>query len=102
NVHRHANAHRVEVTVARDGDAVAMRVRDDGCGGVDAKGNGLCGMAERLSALGGSLLISSPPGKGTTLDVRVPLPAQVVEAPESVAHESAARAPKIAQQAAAH
>lgn len=102
NVHRHANAHRVEVTVARDGDAVAMRVRDDGCGGVDAKGNGLCGMAERLSSLGGSLLISSPPGKGTTLDVRVPLPAQVAEAPETVAHESAARATKIAQRAAAH
>ncbi|GAP67228.1 membrane sensor signal transduction histidine kinase [Mizugakiibacter sediminis] len=100
NVHRHANAHRVEVTVARDGDAVAMSVRDDGCGGVDAKGNGLCGMAERLSALGGSLLISSPPGAGTRLDVRVPLRAQGSEASASAARESAPRVPRIAQQAA--
>ncbi|MCE5231733.1 MAG: sensor histidine kinase [Mizugakiibacter sp.] len=97
NAHRHADARSVEVTVARDGGAVAMRIRDDGRGGIDAKGNGLCGMAERLSVLGGSLLIGSPPGRGTTLDVRVPLPAP---ASESAQPRPAPRAAGAAPQAA--
>jgi signal transduction histidine kinase len=50
-----------------------MEVRDDGRGGADpAAGTGLTGLADRVAAVNGRLLLSSPPG-GPTL-VRVELP----------------------------
>lgn len=74
NIERHARAVNVEVAVTRDAHRVLMRIRDDGRGGVDRHGNGLTGMRERVQALGGTLGIDSPRGRGTTIDVSVPLP----------------------------
>ena len=72
NVHRHAQATRVDVNlVARDG-TVELSVHDNGRGGIASRGNGLAGMEERLAALGGSLTLTSEPGRGTVLRMRVP------------------------------
>jgi signal transduction histidine kinase len=51
-------------------------IRDDGIGGADtAKGSGLIGLVDRVEALGGQMTISSQPGRGTSLAVKIPLEA---------------------------
>ncbi|MEU1759591.1 sensor histidine kinase [Micromonospora sp. NPDC005223] len=73
NVARHAGAGRAEVRLTRDDRRLVVEVRDDGRGGADpARGTGLTGLADRVAAVDGRLLLSSPPG-GPTL-VRVELP----------------------------
>jgi two-component system sensor histidine kinase DesK len=72
NVHRHAQATRVDVDLATGEANVTLTVRDNGRGGVVTRGNGLVGMAERLAGVGGSLAIDSPPGRGTVLRMTVP------------------------------
>jgi len=77
NVARHAQAHRVMVSLARDGQLVRLSVEDDGVGfDVASKrtsgGLGLFGMQERLSLVGGSLRIDSRPGEGTWIVAQVP------------------------------
>ena len=74
NVERHARANRVEVLVESDARIVRMRIHDDGRGGVNARGNGLTGMRERVQALDGKLEVDSPRGRGTTIEVTLPLP----------------------------
>lgn len=86
NVLRHARAARVEVELHADGSHAELLIVDDGRGGADDSGHGLAGMRERLAAVGGTLVIDSPPGAGTRLRLRVPrLPdapaAQPVAAP---------------------
>jgi two-component system sensor histidine kinase DesK len=75
NIQRHARANRVEVTVIAGAERVVMRVRDDGRGGVNERGNGLTGMRERIEARGGTLAIESPRGRGTSIEVELPVPA---------------------------
>lgn len=84
NVQRHANAHRVSMLLERDGGLARLTVEDDGCGfDADAvressksdRQMGLLGMRERVALAGGTLLIESAPGAGTTILVRVPIPA---------------------------
>jgi signal transduction histidine kinase len=73
NAARHGAATRVEVHLARVGETLVLEVRDDGLGGADpAGGSGLTGLADRVAAVGGRLLLASPAG-GPTL-VRVELP----------------------------
>ncbi len=74
NIQRHARASRVEVSVIAGAGCVVLRVRDDGRGGIGAHGNGLTGMRERIAARGGEIWIDSPQGRGTALEVRLPLP----------------------------
>jgi len=74
NIQRHARANRVEITVIVGAERVVMRIRDDGRGGVNERGNGLTGMRERIAAHGGELWIESPRGKGTGIEIRLPLP----------------------------
>ncbi len=74
NIQRHARAGRVEITVIAGAERVVMRVRDDGRGGVDERGNGLTGMRERIAARGGEIWIESPRGQGTAVEIRLPLP----------------------------
>jgi len=50
-----------------------VRVRDDGRGGaVAGRGSGLGGLADRAAALGGTLVVDSPPGEGTTVWAELP------------------------------
>ena len=61
-----------------DGEIV-FEVADDGAGFDPSRtgyGTGLQGMADRLSALGGSLRVDSAPGSGTVVRGRVPVSAE--------------------------
>ena len=73
NIQRHARATSASADLVVDGDAIQLRVRDDGQGGISAHGNGLVGMRERVEALGGSLWIEATRGKGTVLTLRLPM-----------------------------
>jgi signal transduction histidine kinase len=73
NASKHAHSDRIEVRVAVGEGHAMVEVRDDGSGGVDpARGSGLSGLADRVSALGGTLEIESPVGVGTTIRARIP------------------------------
>lgn len=84
NIVRHAQATQARVEFMLEGRMLAMQIRDDGRGGVQAEGNGLCGMRERVAALGGSLQVQSARGEGTVLTVRVPLGAATAPLPPGV------------------
>jgi PAS domain S-box-containing protein len=76
NVGRHAGAATCRLSLhAGDGLAV-MEVEDDGRGFVpDANGGGwgLRNLSERAVAMGGSLEVTSVPGEGTKVSLRVPV-----------------------------
>ncbi len=73
NTSKHAHCDRIEVRVAVSEGHALVEVRDDGSGGVDpTRGTGLRGLADRVSALGGTLDIDSPVGAGTTIRARIP------------------------------
>jgi signal transduction histidine kinase len=58
-----------------------VEIADDGTGGADpASGSGLRGLVDRLGAVDGRLEIDSPPGGGTRLRARIPVPAGVAAA----------------------
>ncbi len=78
NVTRHARASRVEVSIAQTDSVLTVKVRDNGTGfSVEAprKPNsyGLLGLRERAALLGGEATISSAPGEGTQVEVRLPV-----------------------------
>jgi PAS domain S-box-containing protein len=73
NVHKHAGARRVAVRATVDDAALLVEVADDGAGGADPEGEGLRGLLDRVEALGGSLDVDSPPGRGTHVVARLPL-----------------------------
>ena len=71
---KHARASVAYVDVDVRDDALHLRVRDDGAGGADpARGSGLIGIDDRVEALGGTMHIDSPAGKGTSLLVTLPI-----------------------------
>jgi signal transduction histidine kinase len=77
NVQRHAQAHRVWVTLRAFEDAVVLEVQDDGRGpppDAEALGFGLRGLRERASQPGGEMQFGPRPGGGTQLALRMPLP----------------------------
>ncbi|MBK7893710.1 MAG: sensor histidine kinase [Candidatus Promineifilaceae bacterium] len=79
NIHKHAQAHAVSVTLSYMGDTVLLDVQDDGVGLNGAKpspfggGFGLQAMRERAAQFGGELLLESEPDGGTTLVVSIPI-----------------------------
>jgi signal transduction histidine kinase len=82
NVHRHAFASQVSISLRMTADTVRLIVSDDGRGirgtvgradaGIATNGVGIPGMRARLREFGGSLKIRSGPD-GTTIDASVPL-----------------------------
>jgi signal transduction histidine kinase len=73
NAARHAGARQVRVVVAAAGDRLCVEVADDGVGGADpVGGSGLTGLYDRVAALGGSLVVDSPPGSGTRIAASIP------------------------------
>ena len=67
----HATAASVRLASATSG--VAIEIADDGVGGADeTAGTGLRGLADRVEALGGSLLVTSPAGAGTVVTAELP------------------------------
>lgn len=77
NVSRHAEACKVDVTFGKQGADYRLGVADDGKGfEVSAKkldSYGLVGIRERALMLGGVVNIESHPGKGTLIEVRIPI-----------------------------
>ena len=74
NVVKHARASVVRVTVGQPGKRLHLSIRDDGVGGADpARGSGLIGLRDRVEAIGGTVVITSPTGAGTTVLVSLPL-----------------------------
>jgi two-component system, NarL family, sensor histidine kinase UhpB len=74
NVAQHAGARHVRVDVERRGDGTIVRLADDGEGfasGEQQAGLGLTGMRERAVLAGGRLDVSSAPGAGTTIELRL-------------------------------
>jgi two-component system sensor histidine kinase UhpB len=74
NVTRHANAQAVSVDVERERGGTVVRVADDGIGfapGGDVAGLGLTGMRERAVLAGGRVDVTSAPGRGTTIELRL-------------------------------
>jgi len=81
NVARYAHATAATITLRREPDALTVEIADDGIGGADpASGSGLRGLVDRLGAVDGRLEIDSPPGGGTRLRARIPVPAGVAAA----------------------
>jgi len=75
NVVRHADAHRVEVSLAPGGHGeLVLCVSDDGRGmpASPSMNGGIRGMRERAVLIGGALEVSSAPGRGTTVRLHVP------------------------------
>jgi PAS domain S-box-containing protein len=72
NVQKHANARRVTVRATTDDVCLTVEVVDDGAGGADGEGGGLRGLADRVEALGGRLVLDSPAGAGTRLLAEIP------------------------------
>ena len=73
NTHKHAGATSVVVRVRTDEEHLVVEVRDDGVGGASQEGSGLRGLADRIEALSGTLLLESPAGGGTRLVARIPI-----------------------------
>jgi signal transduction histidine kinase len=79
NVRKHAGASRARLLLDwSEPGTVRLRVADDGAGvpvprdGAAGPGFGLLGLRERAERVGGRVVVGSPPGGGTTLDVEVP------------------------------
>jgi signal transduction histidine kinase len=79
NIVQHANARNVRITVTQETDRLLLSIQDDGRGfnPPQERGMGLIGMEERVSALGGRLVVESASGEGTLLRVALPLPQAV-------------------------
>jgi len=79
NIAKHASASGVSVSVTTGGGRVRVEVEDDGLGGADpARGTGLRGLVDRVEALGGTLRVESPAGRGTRLTAEIPLGGETV------------------------
>ena len=75
NVARHARARHAWVELTRGDDSLRLRVSDDGVGPPTerARGSGLLGIEERVTARGGTVELVGRPGGGAILDVHLPV-----------------------------
>lgn len=79
NIAKHARAQTARVQAGTVGSAAGAEVlrivvSDDGVGGADpAMGTGLGGLRQRLAAVDGTLVVESPPGRGTRLVMELPM-----------------------------
>jgi signal transduction histidine kinase len=72
NVAKHASASAAQISVTRQAGTVTVEVADDGAGGADRRGRGIRGLADRVETLGGTLTVTSAPGRGTRLTAVIP------------------------------
>ncbi len=74
NAAKHASASAVHVNVDAYDGVLRLSIRDDGIGGADpARGTGLIGLKDRVEAVGGTIVVESPEGDGTSLLVALPV-----------------------------
>jgi signal transduction histidine kinase len=80
NAAKHSKASAVSVVVESDPARVRCTVTDDGVGGATLeRGSGLIGLVDRIEALGGRFTMDSPPTRGTTISVELPLDLQPLD-----------------------
>jgi signal transduction histidine kinase len=80
NALKHAQASRIEISLATRPDRLLLSIRDDGIGGADpARGSGLAGLADRVEALGGSIRLQSAAGAGTRITADLPLEGEMAQ-----------------------
>ncbi|NPU83103.1 MAG: PAS domain S-box protein [Syntrophaceae bacterium] len=81
NIAKHAQAKNVKILLTHSHPKTILVIRDDGVGFVTAeeglpggrpRGIGLLSMQERVASLGGTIDITSAPGRGTTVRVEIP------------------------------
>jgi signal transduction histidine kinase len=73
NAVKHGSPSRVRVEAIVADGALQLVVVDDGSGGATiGQGSGLVGLTNRVEAQGGTLLIHSPVGAGTRIEVEIP------------------------------
>ena len=79
NILKHSRARQVAIRLEHDVHEVQLHIEDDGCGFQinepvnGGKGLGLKNIAERVRILGGKLKVESQPGKGTRIEVSIPV-----------------------------
>ncbi|RZL31651.1 MAG: histidine kinase, partial [Rubrivivax sp.] len=76
NVIKHAQARTLSLSARQAGDALEVRIDDDGCGfdsNAPRAGQGLASMRLRAEALGAALDWASVRGAGTQVSLRLPL-----------------------------
>ncbi len=81
NISKHAGAKEVNFQIVRHRDGLRLTIEDDGKGftaplnglNTERKGMGLAGMKERVVSFNGTFTIDSSPGKGTLINVEIPL-----------------------------
>jgi signal transduction histidine kinase len=76
NVIKHSSAAEVTLHVGFDGELLTLSVQDDGCGfdpSAQAGGSGLSNMKRRLADIGGTCCIRSERGKGTKVEMTLPI-----------------------------
>jgi signal transduction histidine kinase len=67
NVAKHAGASRARISIEEHVTAIRVEIDDDGVGGAEPRS-----LADRVEAVGGALVVDSPPGNGTRLRAEVP------------------------------
>jgi signal transduction histidine kinase len=84
NAVRHSQAENVTIRLSVADSALRLSVTDDGCGFASVPdhpgADGLTGMCDRLTHLGGQGTISSSPGRGTVITFVLPLRSGASEA----------------------
>ena len=80
NIHKHARAQRIEMSLERRAQFAVLTIRDDGVGFEPASPStsrgatlGLVSMRERATLIGASLMVTSEPGAGATISLWLPL-----------------------------
>ena len=82
NISRHAQATMVLISLRVENKTILMSIHDDGKGfdlkelrgrDVMERGMGILGMRERVNSLGGEWDIHSSPGKGTQIEIAIPV-----------------------------
>ena len=83
NVRKHARAGRVQVRLTKVGEAAELIIEDDGVGfpfsgtfpleELDRQGLGPASIRQRVRALAGGMTLTSRPGQGSRLLLRIPL-----------------------------
>ena len=79
NIAKHAKAEQVWISLDDTTDHLCLTIKDNGIGfdirqqksTKERKGWGILNMTERIQALGGTADISSEPGKGTVVTVKI-------------------------------
>jgi signal transduction histidine kinase len=74
NTAKHAGATRVGIAATCTDTILRVEVIDDGVGGADrGRGSGIEGLHDRVAAIGGTMTVDSPPGRGTSVVVEIPI-----------------------------